>query len=63
MATATNSHLGSLCRLRYFGDEERWAFAFFAYSSKNYEVSMLPSGDFYGSPEDASVTAGGLYLG
>ena len=52
-----------LCRLRYFGDEERWAFAFFAYSSEKYELSMLPSGDFYASPEDAFATAAGLYLG
>ena len=52
-----------LCRLRYFGDEERWAFAFFAYSSEKYELSMLPSGDFYGSPEDAFAVAGAAYLG
>ena len=26
-----------LCRLRYFGDEERWAFAFFAYSSETVD--------------------------
>ena len=52
-----------LCRLRYFGDEERWAFAFFAYSSEKYELSILPCGDFYGSPEDAFATAAGLYLG
>ena len=52
-----------LCRLRYFGDEERWGFAFFAYSSEKYELSMLPSGEFFGTPEDAFATAAGLYLG
>jgi len=51
-----------LCRLRYFGDEERWGFAFFAYSSQKYELSMLPSGEFFGTPEDAFATAAGLYL-
>ena len=52
-----------LCRLRYFGDEERWAFAFFAYSSEKYELSMLPSGEFFGTPEDAFAVAGATYLG
>ena len=52
-----------LCRLRYFGDEERWGFAFFAYSSEKYELSILPSGEFYGTPEEAMAAAGGAYLG
>ena len=51
-----------LCRLRYFGDEDRWAFAFFAYSSEKYELSMLPSGDFYGKPEEAFDAAAQNYL-
>ena len=33
-----------LCRLRYFGDEDQWAFAFYAHSSETYELCMLPSG-------------------
>jgi hypothetical protein len=48
--------------LRYFGDEDRWAFAFFAYSSEKYELSMLPSGDFYGKPEEAFDAAAQNYL-
>ena len=51
-----------LCRLRFFGDEERWGFAFYAYSSEKYELSILPSGDFYGTPEEAMEAAGGSYL-
>ena len=51
-----------LCRLRYFGDEERWGFAFYAYSSEKYELSILPSGNFFGSPEEAFQTAAGAYL-
>ena len=31
-----------LCRLRYRGDEEHWGFAFFAYSSEKYELSVCP---------------------
>jgi hypothetical protein len=50
-----------LCRLRYFG-EDRWGFAFFAYSSEKYELSVFPSGNFYGTPEEAMAAAGGAYL-
>ncbi|HEV8638652.1 MAG TPA: hypothetical protein VG370_30945 [Chloroflexota bacterium] len=42
-----------LCRLRYFGDEERWGFAFYTYSNERYELAMFPSGEFLGPPEDA----------
>src|SRR5829696_7395763 len=39
-----------LCRLRYFGDEERWGFGFYTYSHERYELSIFPDGDFLGSP-------------
>ena len=51
-----------LCRLRYFGDEERWGFAFFTYSHEKYELSIFPDGDFFGPPEDAFDASAGLYL-
>jgi len=51
-----------LCRLRYFGDEARWGFAFYAYSSEKYELSVFSSGDFYGTPEEAFHEAAGAYL-
>ena len=51
-----------LCRLRYFGDEERWGFAFYTYSNEKYELSVFPSGDFHGTPEEAFDTAAGVYL-
>jgi hypothetical protein len=50
-----------LCRLRYFGDD-RWGFAFFAYSSEKYELSMFPSGEFLGTPEDAFFVSAQAYL-
>lgn len=50
-----------LCRLRYFGDENRWGFAFYTYSNERYELCMFPDGDFYGTPEDA-LQASSLYL-
>lgn len=51
-----------LCRLRFFGDEERWGFAFFAYSGEKYELSVFPSGEFFGTPEEAFDTSARAYL-
>lgn len=51
-----------LCRLRYFGDVERWSFGFFTYSNERYELSIFPSGDFFGTPEEAFEVAAGVYL-
>lgn len=42
-----------LCRLRYFGNENAWAWAFYAYSTEQYKLSMFSNGTFYGTPEDA----------
>ena len=50
-----------LCRLRYFGDEEGWGFAFYTYSNERYELSVFPSGDFFGPPEEA-FEASSVYL-
>jgi hypothetical protein len=51
-----------LCRLRYFGDEEGWGFAFYTYSNERYELSMFPTGEFFGTPEDAFQVSAGVYL-
>ena len=51
-----------LCRLRYFGDEERWGFAFYTYSHERYELSIFPDGDFLGPPEDAFQASAQAYL-
>ena len=51
-----------LCRLRYFGDQERWGFAFFTYSMERYESSVFPSGQFHGPPEDAFRVSAEAYL-
>ncbi len=42
-----------LCRLRYFGDEERWGFCFYTYSNNSYTVSKFSTGRLLGTPEDA----------
>jgi hypothetical protein len=51
-----------LCRLRYFGDEERWSFAFYTYSHERYELSIFPSGEFLGPPEEAFRVSAEVYL-
>jgi len=51
-----------LCRLRYFGDEERWGFGFYSYANERYELSMFPTGQFLGPPEYALQVSGQMYL-
>jgi hypothetical protein len=50
-----------LCRLRCFS-EDRWSFAVHTYSNEKYEDAVFPSGDFWGTPEEAFEVAAGLYL-
>ena len=50
-----------LCRLRYFGGDARWGFAFYTYSNDKYELSVFPTGEFLGKPEEA-LAASALYL-
>ena len=50
-----------LCRLRYFG-AERWGFAFYTYSHAKYELAYFPSGDAFGTPEEAFLLSASLYL-
>lgn len=52
-----------LCRLRYSGDLNRWEFAFYKYSDDRYELCLLPSGSFFGKPEECFDTAAIAYLG
>jgi hypothetical protein len=51
-----------LCRLRYGGSASTWGFAVYLASHDGYEDSMLPSGRFAGTPEEALDCACGLYL-
>ncbi len=46
-----------LCRLRFFGDEERWSMAFFTYSQMKYEPCFFDNGTWHGTPEDAFDTS------
>lgn len=50
-----------LCRLRYFGDEDRWTLAFFTYSNEKYSPCVFDSGDDHGTPEEG-FDVGAVYL-
>lgn len=51
-----------LMRLRYGGSATRWGFAIYLASKDGYQDSVLPTGAFAGTPEDALDCACGLYL-
>jgi hypothetical protein len=46
-----------LCRIRYCGSEDRWAFAFYSYAHEKYEPSFPMSGDYQSTPEEAFETS------
>jgi len=50
-----------LCRLRYYGDLEKWGLAFYTYSHERYELTTFPSGEFSGTVE-AGFDVGSVYL-
>ena len=51
-----------LCRLGYLGSADEWAFAFYKHSDEIYEPSLLPSGAFQGTPEEAFDCAAAVHL-
>ena len=51
-----------LCRLRYGGSASRWGFAMYRASHNDYQDSVLPTGTFTGTAEDALDCAASLYL-
>ena len=51
-----------LCRLRCGGSASSWGFAIYPASRDGYEDSVLPSGAFAGTPEEALDCACGLHL-
>jgi hypothetical protein len=50
-----------LCRLRYFGNEEKWSLAFYTYSHEKYEPCAFDDGSLHGPPE-AAFEIGAIYL-
>ena len=46
-----------LCRIRYFGDEERWTISWYTYAHEKYEPSFFGNGKDQSTPEEAFETA------
>lgn len=51
-----------LFRLRYYGDVDKWGLAFYSYANEKYELSVFPTGEFTGTPEEAFQAIAELYL-
>lgn len=54
--------LQPLCRLRYGGSATYWGFAIYLASKDGYEDSVLPTGRFEGTPEEALDCASMLWV-
>ena len=52
-----------LCRLGYLGNANQWQYAFFKYSDMKYALSLVASGSFEATPEEAFDCSAGVYLG
>ena len=50
-----------LCRLRFFGDEERWSMAFYSYGGMKYEPCFFDNGTWHGTPEEG-FDSSAMYL-
>ena len=46
-----------LCRIRYFGNADRWSFSWYSYAHEKYEPSFLITGADQGTPEEAFATS------
>ena len=46
-----------LCRIRYFGNEDRWSLAWYSYAHEKYEPGFLITGEDHGTPEEAFETS------
>lgn len=60
--TLADGEILPLMRLRYGGSAARWGFAIYTASNNGYRDSILPTGTFAGSPQDALDCACDLYL-
>ena len=51
-----------LCRLGCLGSVNKWEYAFFKYSDMKYALSLVASGSFEATPEEAFDCSAGVYL-
>lgn len=50
-----------LCRLRYFGDDDKWTLAYYSYGQMKYEPCYFDNGTWHGTPEEA-FDSSSMYL-
>ena len=50
-----------LCRLRYFGDDDKWTMAYYSYGQMRYEPCYFDNGTWHGTPEEA-LDSSSMYL-
>lgn len=46
-----------LCRIRYFGNEDSWSFAWYTYAHEKYVPGFFITGEDHGTPEEAFETS------
>jgi hypothetical protein len=51
-----------LCWIRYFGNEDRWNFAWYTYAYEKYEPSILITGEDHGTSEEAFETSAHFFV-
>ena len=56
---ATPMHL---CRLRYFSFRSHWSVALYTYSNERYAPTVLPTGEYFGTPEECFALAASFHL-
>ncbi len=56
---ATPNHL---CRLGYLSHPDLWEYAFYKYSDEKYALSVVASGSFHATPEQAFDCSASVYL-
>lgn len=50
-----------LCRIRYFGDIDKWTMAYYSYGQMSYEPCYFDNGTWHGTPEEA-FDSSAMYL-
>jgi hypothetical protein len=51
-----------LCRLRYFAGHKHWSMALYSYANERFEPCILPSGEYFGTPEVCFALGASFYL-
>jgi hypothetical protein len=50
-----------LCRIRFFGDEDRWSYAWYNYNGEKYQPGFLMTGQDHCTPEEVFEAAAEVF--